>query len=89
MFCLSSLPLPPLLLLHMQLASGDRHEPSGLRQQQPAMGVTSKAAANDRLAALKAELAREVRQHHCCRVGGGSMVITNRVWQTQCTVDSV
>uniref|UniRef100_A0A383WHP1 Uncharacterized protein n=1 Tax=Tetradesmus obliquus TaxID=3088 RepID=A0A383WHP1_TETOB len=43
----------------MQLASGDRHEPSGLRQQQPAMGVTSKAAANDRLAALKAELARE------------------------------
>ncbi|WIA32768.1 hypothetical protein OEZ86_005952 [Tetradesmus obliquus] len=43
----------------MQLASGDRHEPSGMRQQQPAMGVTSKAAANDRLAALKAELARE------------------------------
>jgi hypothetical protein len=33
------------------------------------MGVTSKAAANDHLAALKAELAKEVRQLH-----GGSRV---------------
>ncbi|KAF6253495.1 hypothetical protein COO60DRAFT_1628212, partial [Scenedesmus sp. NREL 46B-D3] len=46
------------------MSAEDNHAPSSLRQQQAGgnagpMGVTSKAAANDRLAALKAELAKE------------------------------
>jgi hypothetical protein len=61
------LPLLLPLLLLLQLSAGDYHDPSSLRQQRAGgnagpMGVTSKDAANDRLAALEAELAREVRQ---------------------------
>jgi hypothetical protein len=54
------------VLLQMSAASPDYHDPRSLRQERGGgnagpMGVTSKAAANDRLAALKAELAKEVR----------------------------
>jgi hypothetical protein len=56
------------MLLQMS-AAGDYHDPRSLRQERAGgnagpMGVTSKAAANDRLAALKDELAKEVRQLH-------------------------